>query len=508
MVPVVFGAAALFGAAMAAAAEEETFAAVSHSMGGRGPGAGAGAASSMGGRQVETPYEWDTPSGTVMRWDVPGGIFAGIDFAEVYGDDVGATVADLQSANRETGDVIRSQGGKVLETGDVHMEGAAPAFYTVASFPSPRSAHQALQATKAVGRAHESEGDCVWLFAGGDRYVALWSTDDDLYFSRWWAALNASGGEVLDVRKVFSDDFGFMLFGIPFGRESRMEHLEKKIERAQGKLDELEEAASVEGANVARLAKKIARYEQKKEKWEDKLETLQMKGESMGFHDEDEFGYTSGAIGSYDLLGASVAEAMFEPDWLADDDDDDDDEEFGYSSGPIGSYDRLGSSVAEAMFEPDLMADDDEDDEEFGLIDDDYFPPGGSEYGTAVDQMLEQRYGHYRGTSYGAGWGADTFGSHDPAALAGAMRQLRGGMTVLEGMEGGGEGYGYSGGVIGSYDLLGDRIAGEMFGARGARRAVAKRRHGSKAAAESARFGAMPGAHQRTAIEMGEHILS
>lgn len=479
MVPVLFGILGLFGAAAVLSSEEKGqsggFGAVSYSMGGRGRGTGAGAASSMGGRQVGIPYDWDTPSGTLMRWDRRGGVF-------------GATsLLDLAAANQDSVGLIQSFGGHVLRTGEVELEGLEPGFYTEARFKSLGAAQQTANAAQRLAKRYGAVGDCIWLSAGHGHYFILWTTDASDYLSHWMEALNESGGELMDIEEVFGDeDFGFMLFGIPFGRESRITSLEGKIERAEEKISSLGDEAKEDGADLEWFAKKIARYEQKKEKWEDRLETLQMKGESMGFddHDDDDDDDEFGAFWHKKEKRLEIVTDKLRK--LADAGKDegrkwenllkryeklggDEDEDFSPTTAAAPRRSKVVTVREEDPF-ADLEADIDSDlDDKFGF--DDYFAPGPA-YGKAIDDLLDDdddddEFGYTSGA----------IGSYDLLGdrIAGEMFDVQ---------------YGYSGGAIGSYDLLGDRIAREMF-------------------EESFGRGLSPHVgHQRTAIELGEHILS
>lgn len=74
MLPVLFGAIGLGAAALAASkSDDEDYGTVTLWMGGRGPRAGSGVASHLGGRTTR-PYEYDVPSSTVANW-TSGDIF-------------------------------------------------------------------------------------------------------------------------------------------------------------------------------------------------------------------------------------------------------------------------------------------------------------------------------------------------------------------------------------------------------------------------------------------------
>lgn len=75
------------------------------------------------------------------------------------------------------------------------------------------------------------------------------------------------------------EEFGFKLFGIPIGRESRLEHLTGKIEKAEAKISELEASADLvsEPAELAGIATKIAKLEAKKDRWEEKKDRIESK---------------------------------------------------------------------------------------------------------------------------------------------------------------------------------------------------------------------------------------
>ncbi len=166
MLPVLFGVLGLGAAAALASEERNRYGAVTLWQGGRGPRAGTGVVSGMGGRAPDDPYGWDLPSSVIANW-----------------------------------------------------------------------------------------------------------TSGTIY-----------GAE---------DDYGFMILGIPFGKESRLEHLEKKIERAKEKKAEYEKqaAAVTDAAQLERLAAKIAKFETKIDKWEDKKENIEMRmgalEEAFGARGED-----------------------------------------------------------------------------------------------------------------------------------------------------------------------------------------------------------------------------
>jgi len=146
-----------------------------------------------------------------------------------------------------------------------------------------------LEAAAAIAADERNHYGAVSLWMGGRGTGAGRGTSTEMggrvpsepyeYSSPSSLVANWSTGTLFGADDDDGDDdvFGFKLFGIPFGRESRIEHLEGKIEQAEGKIEALEqEAMSVDDpSGIAGLATKIAKWETKKENWEGKLEKIQ-----------------------------------------------------------------------------------------------------------------------------------------------------------------------------------------------------------------------------------------
>jgi hypothetical protein len=91
------------------------------------------------------------------------------------------------------------------------------------------------------------------------------------------------------------DHYGINILGldIAMSKEDRVERLSSKIEKAGEKISELEEEAKQDGADLEKLAKKIASLQGQVERWEekkDKIEVRMGEDDSYGLDDDDEDG--------------------------------------------------------------------------------------------------------------------------------------------------------------------------------------------------------------------------
>jgi hypothetical protein len=89
------------------------------------------------------------------------------------------------------------------------------------------------------------------------------------------------------------DHYGINILGlnIAISKEDRVEKLSSKIEKASEKISELEEEAKQDGADLEKLAKKIASLQGQVERWEekkDKIEVRMGEDDSYGLDDDDE----------------------------------------------------------------------------------------------------------------------------------------------------------------------------------------------------------------------------
>lgn len=78
--------------------------------------------------------------------------------------------------------------------------------------------------------------------------------------------------------------YGFKIFGIPIGPQSRIEHLTKKIDKAKDKIAEYEKQAMLaveDPVKFDRFSTQIATMEARIDKWEDKRDKVEMKVGAM-----------------------------------------------------------------------------------------------------------------------------------------------------------------------------------------------------------------------------------
>lgn len=69
MLPILFPAIVLLLAAASDTSPSDSYGAVSRVQGGRGPDAGGGIATQLGGRSPGTPYRYSSPSSVVTGWN-------------------------------------------------------------------------------------------------------------------------------------------------------------------------------------------------------------------------------------------------------------------------------------------------------------------------------------------------------------------------------------------------------------------------------------------------------
>jgi hypothetical protein len=255
--------------------ENEQMGAVAPWMGGRGPGAGTGAVSWMGSRAPGQPYTWDEPSSLVANW----------------------TGGDLYGRIHETkhGFVDEFPGIRLFWVGSFWLakwpdeEWGWPAVWGGPNGPTYR--YKGESSTRGIQK-RENEKPAALKDVGLFVYPPSWSWDEAMRRAKLVLPPEVTYGflEKQIEEEVKKEQFGIKILGfnIPLTPGERLENLDRKIEKAQDKKHGYEKEAAEEGADLAYLARKIARLDQMVDKWEEKKEKVESR---MSGLPADDYGY-------------------------------------------------------------------------------------------------------------------------------------------------------------------------------------------------------------------------
>jgi hypothetical protein len=258
--------------------EDEQMGAVTPWMGGRGPGAGSGAVSWMGSRSPSQPYAWDEPSSLVANWTRNGDFY---------------------------GEIHEMKHGFVNEFPGIRLFWASSLDHSfwLAKWPDeewnwpvggggpggPTYFYKG-ESTRGIPK-REDEKPLALKDVEVFVYPPSWSWDKAIKRARMVLPGGVAFGSLeKEIEDEVEEEFGIKILGfnIPLTPGERLENLDRKIEKAQDKKHEYEKEAAEEGADLAYLARKIARLDQMVDKWEEKKEKVESRLSGLP---ADDYGY-------------------------------------------------------------------------------------------------------------------------------------------------------------------------------------------------------------------------